>query len=217
MKNAPEKWIRNDDAFPALIEKDVFFTVQGMMLYRSRTYSKDEMLKLLEELYKKKGYLSGIIIDQCDNLPTSGVYQSRFGSLLEAYKLVGFTPATDYSYLEINRRLRKWHPEVVSDVVSQIEDMGGGVEREEGTDILTINREFTSSLVIARHKAMPNGGSRWHLRFDATLRPDITIAVRMDSENQDIQDYYLFPNVDTTNTWAEISGTQWHRCGCLSL
>jgi DNA invertase Pin-like site-specific DNA recombinase len=205
VKNPPDKWIRNDDAFPALIEKDLFYTAQGMMLYRSRTYSKKEMISLLEELYRKKGYLSGIIIDQCDNLPTSNVYQSRFGSLLEAYKLVGFTPATDYSYLEINRRLRKWHPEVVSNVVSQIEDMGGDVEREEGTDLLTINREFTSSLVIARHKETPAGSSRWHLRFDATLRPDITIAVRMDSENKEIQDYYLFPNMDTTNTGLKLA------------
>ena len=205
VKNAPEDWIRSDDAFPAVIEKDIFFTVQGMMLYRSRTYSREEMLKLLGELFKQKGYLSGIIIDQCDHLPTSGVYQSRFGSLLEAYKLVGFTPDIDFSYIEINRRLRKKHPEVVSDVVTQIEGMGGGVEREQGTDLLTINREFSSSLVIARNKIMPSGRSRWHIRFDATLRPDITIAVRMDSENQEIQDYYLFPNIDTTNTGMKLA------------
>ncbi len=179
VKNPPEKWIRNDEAFPALVEREVFYKVQGIILERSRRYSSDEMISLLEELYKRKGYLSGIIIDQCDHLPSSSIYKSRFGSLLKAYTLVGFTPDHDYQYLEINRRLREWHPKVVTNVISQIEEMGGGVERDDGTDILTINQEFSSSLVIARHKEMPGGASRWFLRFDATLRPDITIAVRM--------------------------------------
>ncbi|MBF0448856.1 MAG: recombinase family protein [Magnetococcales bacterium] len=205
VNNPPDMWIRHDDAFPALIGKDVFYQVQGIMLDRARRYSSDELISLLAELYKQKGFLSGIIIDQSDHLPSSSVYQSRFGNLLTVYRLVGFTPDRDYSFLEVNRRLREWHPKVVSEVITQIEEMGGGVDREDGTDLLNINQEFSSSLVIARHKETPAGSSRWFLRFDASLRPDITIAVRMDSNNREIRDYYLFPNIDTSRTGLRLA------------
>jgi hypothetical protein len=38
--------------------------------------------------------------------------------------------------------------------------------------------------------------SRWKIRFDAGLRPDITVAVRMDHTNQAALDYYLLPRID---------------------
>ncbi len=197
VKNPPDMWIRAEDVFDALVEKEMFYKAQGIILARSRRYSDKELLSFLEALYKRKGYLSGVVIDHCDDMPTSSVYQGRFGSLLKAYKLVGFTPDRDYSYLEINRRLREMHPKVVADVISQIEGLGGTVQRDFESDLLTVNAEFSSSLVIARCQQTQAGSSRWFIRFDATLRPDITVTARMDPENENIQDYYLFPNVDT--------------------
>ena len=37
---------------------------------------------------------------------------------------------------------------------------------------------------------------RWKLRLDTKLRPDITVAVRMDSANDQPWDYYLLPRLD---------------------
>lgn len=39
---------------------------------------------------------------------------------------------------------------------------------------------------------------RWHIRFDTGLQPDLTIALRMDRANQEVQDYYLLPRLDMT-------------------
>ena len=68
------------------------------------------MLKRLGGLLKKKGFLSGFVIDEADNMPSSGCYASRFGSLVRAYSLVGFTPDRNYRYIEINRTLRRSMP-----------------------------------------------------------------------------------------------------------
>ncbi len=35
-------------------------------------------------------------------MASSSVYSHRFGSLVRAYTLLGFTPERDYAYLEIN-------------------------------------------------------------------------------------------------------------------
>jgi hypothetical protein len=68
------------------------------------------MLAILRELLNKQGFLSGIIIDEADGCPSSSAFQSRFGSLLAFYNLIGFTPDRDYRYIEINRALRRMQP-----------------------------------------------------------------------------------------------------------
>ena len=41
-------------------------------------------------------------------------YRSRFGSLLRAYQLIGYSPGRDYDYVAINAMLRAMHQQVVS-------------------------------------------------------------------------------------------------------
>ena len=64
--------------------------------------------------------------------------------------------------------------------------------------LLTVNEEFTLSIVISRHTTTPSGNSRWVIRVDQGLSPDITVAVRMNQDNTLPIDYYLLPLIDTT-------------------
>jgi hypothetical protein len=73
-----------------------------------------------KEDVEDRGYLSGLIIDEGESLPSSSAYQNRFGSLLRAYALVGYTPDRDYRYIEINRALRRMHPNIVADVIARV-------------------------------------------------------------------------------------------------
>ena len=100
------------------------------------------------------------------------------------------------SYVETNKFLRSLYPGLVSDTVSKIEQTGGLVIYDPATDLLTINNEFTASLIIARCSKTGCGALRWKVRFDTSLRPDITIAMRMEPNNQQILDYYLLPRLD---------------------
>ena len=134
---------------------------------------------------RDRGYLSGLIIDETERLPSSSAYQSRFGSLLRAYELVGFTPDRDYRYIEINRALRRMHPQIVTDTIAGIRQAGGQVEQDPATDLLTVNGEFTASIVVVRCQTTAAGSLRWQIRFDVGLWPDITVAVRMDQPNRE--------------------------------
>jgi hypothetical protein len=66
------------------------------------------------------------------------------------------------------------------------------------TELLLVNGEFRVSVVLCRHTATQGGSSRWAVRFDTGLRPDLTIAVRLQPGNKEIRDYYLFPSLDMT-------------------
>ena len=129
-------------------------------------------------------------------MPSSTAYSSRFKGLIRAYKLIGYTPEQDYEYIKINKYLRQMYPEVISDVIRKIEELGGFVERDEKTDLLLINKEFTTSLILARCRQTSSGSLRWFVRFDSGLEPDITIVLRMEVTNRSPMDYYLLPYID---------------------
>jgi DNA invertase Pin-like site-specific DNA recombinase len=54
--------------------------------------SNDAMLKKLHALLARKGVLSEHIINRSKTLPAASTYRKRFGSLVNAYRAIGFTP-----------------------------------------------------------------------------------------------------------------------------
>jgi DNA invertase Pin-like site-specific DNA recombinase len=198
VKNSPDMWIRADGVFEPIVDHKLFYQAQGIIMERCRRFSDQELLDKLKQLYTKHGMLSGLLIDDTESMPSSSVYRTRFNSLVKAYQLVGFTPERNYEFLETNRFMRKMHYKTVTDVLSTIKNMGAQILKDEKTDILTINDEFTASIVIARCRYTPAGSLRWLIRFDTSLDPDITVALRMDQTNTNVLDYYLLPLMDMT-------------------
>lgn len=194
--NKPEMWIRKEAAFEPIVSPDMFYKAQGIILGRTHRYTDAELLERLKNLYETRGFLSGLVINEADGMPSTSVYTHRFGSLVRAYQMVGFTPDRDYQYLEINKFLRKMHPEVIADTIQKMMDLGGSVEQDPTSDLLCVNNEFTVSIVLARCHSHENGRNRWKVRFDTSLLPDITVVVRLDSTNKSAFDYYLLPRLD---------------------
>ena len=65
-----------------------------------------------------------------------------------------------------------------------------------GLGLLLVNREILVSLVLSRCTETAGGRRRWKIRLEHGRNPDLTIAVRMDSDNEGIHDYYLLPTID---------------------
>lgn len=105
--------------------------------------------------------LSGLIIDEEDDLPYSSVNRSRFGTLLRAYRLIGYEPDRDYSYIEINRAPRQAHPQVVAEIIAGVTRHGGRAVQDPDTDLVLVSDEFTVSIVLARCTATAAWSPRW--------------------------------------------------------
>lgn len=196
--NAPDHWIRARGAFAALVDIATFERAGKIVEDRSRKLSDADLLDMLQRLLQAQGSLSSLVIDEQEDMPSSAVYRNRFGSLLRAYHLVGYSPRRDYRYIEINRRLRALHPDVVAMVTDGLRRAGGQVYADPETGFMEVNGEFTMSIVIARCGESQGGSSRWRIRFDTGLAPDITVAVRMNRGNVSPLDYYLLPRLDMT-------------------
>jgi len=196
VRNEPDMWVRSNAAFEPIVARHLFEAAQVIIQNRSRRISDEDMLQGLQALYRARGHLSGLIIDETEGLPSSSTYSARFGSLVRAYQLVGFTPERDFRYIEINRLLRALLPETIAEAINQITHIGARVEQDEALQVLQVNGEFTVALCIARCHQTAAGSLRWQIRFDTSLSPDILVALRMDPENQVIQDYYILPRID---------------------
>jgi hypothetical protein len=189
-------WIKKEGAFESVVAPDVFYIAQGIVRARAYRFSNDELIERLRSLFQNRGFLSGLIIDETEGMPSTSAYIHRFGSLIRAYQTVGFTPDRDYQYLEANQFLRRLHPQIVAQTEKAIDELGGSVVRDPATDLLHVNKEFTVSLVLARCQTHGSGRNRWKVRFDTGLAPDMTVAVRLNQTNEAPLDYYLLPRLD---------------------
>ncbi len=77
-----------------------FQKAQAIIAARNCRFLDEEMLERLTRLFQRHGYISGLVIDEADGMPSSGAYAHRFGSLLRAYALVRITPDRDDSDIE---------------------------------------------------------------------------------------------------------------------
>ncbi|MBR1223779.1 recombinase family protein [Bradyrhizobium sp. AUGA SZCCT0176] len=194
--NSRETWVRAEGVYPSVVPQVLFERARTIIDARSNHYSDEQLLSMLQTTLEQEGYLSGIIIDERADMPSSSAYRHRFGSLIRAYQLIGYAPERDFRYIEINRRIRKTYPEVLSNIISGLKLAGGDVIRNEESQLLTVNGGFTVALVLARAFTTVSGSLRWRIRLDTGLLPDITVAVRLRATDCEPLDYYVFPSID---------------------
>jgi len=196
VRNPSAMWVRRDGAFSPIIDPTLFYTARGIVIERARRYTDEEMLAKLKSLLDQHGILSAELIDNAEGMPASSSYQCRFGSLVKAYRVVGYVPNRDYRYIEVNQHLRTLHPPFVDDVVRKLEDMGATISHSENTGQLLINGEYTAEIVFTRCTQTPAGTLRWLINMSRESVPDITVVVRMDAANQTPLDFYFLPRID---------------------
>lgn len=200
--NPADIQVRADGVFDAIVDPQSFFTVKGIIHERNRRFTNEEMIERLRAILESHGYLSGAIIDDAEGLPSSAAFRSRFGSLVEAYQLAGYKPDRDFEYIEINRRLRQAHPNLLGDVVQDLETVGATIEHDEQSNLMVINGLYSASMILSRCRQTATGSHRWLVPFGEKTKPDILIVVRMDPANEQPSDYYVIPRLDVE--WSKL-------------
>lgn len=194
--NPPEMWIRQPKAFEPIIGLEQFKSAQRTIQKRNQRYSNEQLIEKLRQLLENAGMLSGILIDETAEMPSSSAYRSRFKSLLRAYELIGYTPERDYSYVETNRILRQFHSDLCRKIISDLRAIGAEVRQDGSVDTFVINENWTASLILARCQETQAGNLRWLFRLERSLNTDVTIAARLAPGNQEVLDYYLLPRLE---------------------
>ncbi|WP_338259031.1 recombinase family protein [Escherichia coli] len=196
VKNPKNEWVRCDKAYKPIISKKKYNKAQEIIQLRSVQLTNEELLEKLKQKLESNGKLSGFIIDEDDTGPSSSVYRTRFGGLLRAYTLIGYKPEHDYSYIQINEALRSFYSGIIEDFKGEILKSNCYIDEYKYAPMLYINDEFLISVLITKCTHMKSGKLRWKVRFDNSQKADITIVIRMDSQNISPLDFYIIPKIE---------------------
>ena len=197
ISNPPSIWIRRENAFKAIIVPEVFARAQQIMAERRRKLTDEELLDRLAALWRRKGHLSEAIIVADKDLPSYPTFVKRFGSMMAAYRQIGFEPGSRHRHAENRVRIAEVIRSVASNVVENAEKLGCAAAFSNEGQRLMIGGAIALSLVVAW--SLRDGGvrTRWYINKAFKDRnAELALVIRMDSVNTNVRDYSLLPSAD---------------------
>jgi DNA invertase Pin-like site-specific DNA recombinase len=217
VRNPPEMWVRREKALDPIIPPQVFAKAQELIRKRLQNcrLSDQEALDRLLALWRKKGYLTSRVIVSSDGVPDTSTYIKHFGSLMAAYKRIGYQPKTRYRWVEVEHRIRSMIDAVLlAEIVSNLENRGRNAAFDPNTRLLTFDHGQLSVSVGSARCVRSGGRLRWFVRIDRSARTDIALVFRMDTSNSQIQNYYLLPSAELAQLKAKrlcVTNRDFHR------
>jgi hypothetical protein len=197
--NPPEMWVRRDSAFEAIVPRALFAKTQKVLsdLRQRQIHTDQELLDKLKDLWRREGHLSMKILEASEDTPDWTVFARRFGSLMNAYKLIGFEPEARYRYTETGARIDAIIRAAAGTIVSKLRIIDETVSFLPELNLISA-KNF--NVVIAVAWSVSDGtvagrrSRRWEVRKIKYRRSDLTFVIRMDESNTEIQDYFLLPS-----------------------
>ena len=72
--NPPGVWVKAEGVFEGIVDREFFDAAQRIIQDRSRRLNDEQLLEHLSALLARKGWLSGLVIDETEIVPQSVVY-----------------------------------------------------------------------------------------------------------------------------------------------
>ena len=218
-ENPPEKWIRSEGCFEPIVALDDFLAVRKIISERRVDgLTEGEMLSRLRRTLMKEGRLSPRILQNAVGVPCHHVYITHFGSLRNAYRLIGYAPKRNFEYLD-SRHI--WHDrlsQLQSQIAEKLAKAGAKVAPNELADGLRVGGSINIYLRTAQieHPGQDHFSPRWFIQR-RNLPDGWIVAMRLADRSKTLLDYLLVPTVRTDKNTIRFSEKQCSRLGVISF
>jgi DNA invertase Pin-like site-specific DNA recombinase len=192
VSNPPAEWIRGKGVIVAAVDRTVFLRAQRRLNGRWQRLTDDELLLRLKSLLEKEGRLSETIINETLGVPSIKAFYDRFGSLRNAYGLIGYQQHWNADWIDRKDEFNSIISNAATHLIARIEKAGSVAHFEAGNDVLTVNRS-TISLRLARSWTGQGRKPIWTVNRRTIMPNGLILAIRLDEENRDVLDYFLIP------------------------
>jgi len=195
-KHSIENPLVHTGAVPRLISDRQFELAQSLLRQqRARVPNKEQMLEDLRQLLRREGRICLRLIHDSPKMASATVYERRFGSITEAYRLIGYSPK-GFSYTPIERR-KQIRSAVLADFISGITSAGGTASLvPKRRDTFLINSQVLVSLKFSVPRIWRGSTRIWTLCIHTAKNVDIEIIVRLNpATNAGICDYFVVPRL----------------------
>jgi DNA invertase Pin-like site-specific DNA recombinase len=215
-KNPPGAWMRIEGAFDRIIEPATFEAAQRLMAQRSADKPARELrptnpqiLGKLARLFEERGSLTTEMINAAEGLPHSTLYRKRFGSLRQAYELVGYRQDKNFEYYGGRRAVTATIAAIVAELNLTLHAAEKISDLDMKKDILTIDSEIAASIVVARSGRLPSGSLRWKIGRKIDRSCNFVVLVRMTEGNESVLDFHLLTPAELPQRRIEFQ--DWQR------
>lgn len=204
-KNDRSTWIEAAGAYEAIIPSDLFLRAQHQLAFNARAYTDNELLDSLTSLWCVKRKLTASIVDADSMSPCVNSYKEHFGGLGAAYELIGYRPSFR-SGQSTQARFA-----LLSRLVARLRSLGCSVNWMSGSSQISVNDELTVAFIVV--SAQPAcGKNQLQVSRSSSLKPDITVLVRMKDGDASSNEYFYIPSLVLTNTsWLTLSARRLER------
>ena len=192
VNNPPDMWIRRDGAFEAIVDPELFQKAVEMAVSWQRCFTDEQLLERLRQFLKKNGRLTQRLMQADWDMPCSQVYDSRFGGLSEAYKLIGFRPRRNLAHIERDRPLLPIRRAFTAQVISEFVRLGAAAEHEHQTKLVVVNKRLKFRVSVSRCRTLKQVQS-WKLFLTCPQKHHGNIVARLNPDNEKIIDYFFVP------------------------
>lgn len=212
VKVPKSEWIVKLGAFKPIIDPATFAKAQIPFEQRPIHKTDDELLGDLRTLLASEGRLSWNLIRDSPQVISPRTYSKRFGSIHNAYKLVGYDHPEWLSRADTRRRTMALREELIRQIAkmfpNEVSIVKPGVHRR--TRLRLFNR-LTVSVGIARSALIHKVTRRWIVGPLLHERQFITLLARLDESNRAIVDLHVVPNLSRVKK-LQVSDA-WLACG----
>ena len=117
--NVPRsEWVLTPGAFEPIVEAATFADAQKILQGRTINRSDEEVLDNLRALLAATGRLSLNLIKDSAGVPSPSTYRHRFGSLRNAYKLIGYGRPDQFGPIDLRRRTQALRDQLMAQIVA---------------------------------------------------------------------------------------------------
>ena len=196
--NPPNVWIRSEGCIEPIVGLDIFRAAKKIIEERRVDLSEQDMLARLRRTLMKEGRLSPAIINKTVGLPCHNVYIAHFGSIRNAYRLIGHTSKRNCDYIDTRHIWADELAKLASRVTAMIEKIGGRIVPSDSTEGLHVNGTVSIFFRVARWVAgeKERYARRWMIQR-RRLPDGLIVVIRLGERNQSILDYLLVPTTGT--------------------
>jgi DNA invertase Pin-like site-specific DNA recombinase len=203
--NPKDLWIRSEGCVEPIIDRDIFFRAQKIMDEYRITISEEEMLARLRKVLMKKGSLSTNIINATPGLPRTTTYLKHFGTLRNLYRLIGYNNTKYWKDLEAYQRCDDLNLGNAARLREAFEKAGGRTAFDPSLGCLRVNDTVSICFGVAKWRKYEGRGMRWTLRLRSRWPAGWIVAIRLATNCNAIQDYFLLPSAYCAGRWLWIS------------
>jgi DNA invertase Pin-like site-specific DNA recombinase len=192
--NPKDLWIRSEGAIEPLIERDVFRRVKEIREERRVEIPEQEMLVRLRKVLAKRGKLSRTIIDATPGLPCVSAYLVHFGTLRNAYRLIGYTKQAYWDKLAAHKRWVSLHLGNAAYLRDAFEKAGKCAVLDASLECLKIDNAVNICFRVAKWRKRDTRSLRWTLGRRVRWQKGWVVILRLGERNETILDYLLMPS-----------------------